>query len=63
MTFSERYNAHLTAITAALAACFGGEKRGFAFDDATATYTPDGRMKFIYLKDEFAGFAIHLLLK
>ena len=34
-----------------------------AFDDATATYTPDGRMKFIYLKDEFAGFAIHLLLK
>ena len=39
------------------------EQRGFAFDDATATYTPDGRMKFIYLKDEFAGFAIHLLLK
>ncbi|MBR4057704.1 MAG: polyprenyl synthetase family protein, partial [Oscillospiraceae bacterium] len=32
MTFSERYDAHLTAITAALAACFGGEKRGFAFD-------------------------------
>ena len=39
------------------------EQRGFVFDESTATYTPDGRMKFIYLKDEIGGFAIHLLLK
>ena len=39
------------------------ERRGFVFDEETATYTPDGRMKFIYLKDEIGGFGIHLLLK
>lgn len=39
------------------------EQRGFTFDDSTAAYTPDGRMKFIYLNEEFGGFAIHLLLK
>ncbi|MBQ4075071.1 MAG: bifunctional 4-hydroxy-2-oxoglutarate aldolase/2-dehydro-3-deoxy-phosphogluconate aldolase [Clostridia bacterium] len=38
------------------------EQRGFAFDEETATFTPDGRMKFIYLKDEIAGFAIHLMM-
>ena len=27
----------------------------------TATYTPDGRMKFIYLKDEIGGFGVHLV--
>ena len=39
------------------------EQRGFTFDDSTATFTADGRMKFIYLNEEFGGFAIHLLLK
>ncbi len=39
------------------------EQRGFAFDESTATYTPDGRMKFIYLKEEISGFGVHLLLK
>ena len=38
------------------------EQRGFTFDEDTATFTPDGRMKFIYVQDEIAGFAIHLLL-
>lgn len=38
------------------------EQRGFAFDEDTATYTSDGRMKFIYLRDEIGGFGIHLLL-
>ena len=38
------------------------EQRGIAFDEETATFTPDGRMKFIYLKDEIAGFAIHLVM-
>ena len=39
------------------------EQRGFVFDEPTATFTPDGRMKFIYLQDEFAGFGIHLVLE
>ena len=39
------------------------EQRGFTFDASTATFTADGRMKFIYLNEEFGGFAIHLLLK
>lgn len=38
------------------------EQRGFTFDEETATYTPDGRMKFIYAKEEIGGFGIHLLL-
>lgn len=39
------------------------EQRGFTFDESTATYTPDGRMKFIYMNEEIAGFAFHLLQK
>ncbi|MBO2517647.1 MAG: 2-dehydro-3-deoxyphosphogluconate aldolase [Clostridiales bacterium] len=39
------------------------EQRGFTFDEASATYAPDGRMKFIYMNDEICGFAFHLLLK
>ena len=38
------------------------ERRGFTFDDATVRYAPDGRLKFIYVQEEIAGFAIHLLL-
>ena len=33
------------------------EQRGFVFDEGTAKYTPEGRLKFIYLKDEIGGFA------
>ena len=36
-------------------------QRGFAFDESSAAYTPDGQMKAIYLQDEIAGFALHLL--
>lgn len=39
------------------------EQRGFIFDESTATFMPDGRIKFIYLKEEISGFGIHLLLK
>lgn len=39
------------------------EQLGFAFDESTVTYLPDGRMRFVYLQDEIAGFAIHLVLK
>ena len=38
------------------------EQRGFAFDEDTATFTPDGRKKFIYLHDEIAGFSFHLVM-
>ncbi len=38
------------------------EQRGFTFDESTATFTPDGRMKFIYVQDDIAGFAFHLLM-
>ena len=39
------------------------EQRGFTFDESTATFTPDGRKKFIYMNEEIAGFAFHLLQK
>lgn len=39
------------------------ESRGFAFDEGSAEYTKDGRLRLIYLKEEIAGFALHLALK
>ena len=38
------------------------ERRGFAFDEESAT-VKDGVTKAIYLRDEIAGFAFHLLQK
>lgn len=38
-------------------------KRGVEFDEASATFNADGSRKFIYLKDEVAGYAIHLVEK
>ena len=38
------------------------EKRGFVVDPETAKYKGD-RMTAVYLKDEFGGFAVHLLQK
>lgn len=38
------------------------ERRGFAFDEESAGMK-DGKLKAIYLKDEIAGFAFHLLQK
>ena len=38
------------------------ERRGFAFDDSSVIMK-DGKMRAIYLKDEIAGFAVHLLQK
>ncbi|MDD4710874.1 MAG: bifunctional 4-hydroxy-2-oxoglutarate aldolase/2-dehydro-3-deoxy-phosphogluconate aldolase [Eubacteriales bacterium] len=37
------------------------ENLGFVFDETTLMYTPDGQPRFIYLKEEIAGFGIHLL--
>lgn len=38
------------------------ERRGFVFDDDSAIMR-DGKLRAIYLKDEIAGYAIHLLQK
>ena len=38
------------------------ESQGFAFDEASAN-VKEGKLKSIYLKDEIAGFAVHLLQK
>ncbi len=38
------------------------ERRGFVFDDESAGMK-NGRLNMIYLKDDIAGFAIHLLQK
>ena len=38
------------------------EKRGFVCDPSTAKYKGE-RMTAIYLKEEFGGFAVHLLQK
>lgn len=38
------------------------ERRGFTFDEESAN-VQDGKIKAIYLKDEIAGFAFHLLQK
>ncbi len=36
---------------------------GVEFDEETVTYNDAGKPKFIYLKDEICGFAIHLIQK
>lgn len=37
------------------------ELLGYHFDDASATFDDEGKMKFIYFKDEIGGFAIHFV--
>lgn len=37
------------------------EGLGCSFDPASSKYDKDGRLIVIYLKDEIAGFAVHLL--
>ena len=37
------------------------KKMGVEFLEETATYDDKGNMKFIYLKEEFGGFAVHLV--
>lgn len=39
------------------------ESKGIAFDESTAGYAPDGSLNVIYLKDDIAGFAFHLVQK
>jgi 2-dehydro-3-deoxyphosphogluconate aldolase/(4S)-4-hydroxy-2-oxoglutarate aldolase len=35
--------------------------KGYLFDDETAKYDADGKLKAIYLKHEIGGFAVHLV--
>lgn len=39
------------------------EQRGVEFDEDSAAYTEDGKLRLIYLKKKIAGFAFHLLQK
>jgi 2-dehydro-3-deoxyphosphogluconate aldolase / (4S)-4-hydroxy-2-oxoglutarate aldolase len=54
-------NGHI-ALTAASVdrAVWHMQRRGFAFDESTAKRDAAGKCSFIYLKDEVAGFGIHL---
>lgn len=38
------------------------ERKGIALDYESAQYDEKGKMNFIYLKEEFGGFAVHLCL-
>lgn len=42
-------------------ACQWLETQGVSFDADSAKYDADGHMIFIYLQEEIAGFAVHLL--
>lgn len=48
--FADRARAHLEAI-------------GIEFDESTAKYANDGKLKVVYTKDDIGGFAFHLLQK
>lgn len=37
--------------------------QGFAFDESSITYNENGEPKFVYLKEEIAGFGVHLVNK
>ena len=39
------------------------ERRGFQFEDESEASYKDGKLYAIYLKNEIAGFAVHLLQK
>ena len=39
------------------------EQRGFVFEDESTASVKNGKMVAIYLKDEIAGFAVHLVQK
>ncbi|MBO7401387.1 MAG: bifunctional 4-hydroxy-2-oxoglutarate aldolase/2-dehydro-3-deoxy-phosphogluconate aldolase [Lachnospiraceae bacterium] len=44
-------------------AVFHLENRGLKFDPETAKYDDKGNLKAIYLKDQIAGFAVHIVKK
>ena len=57
-------NGHIAiACNSAARAKWHLESRGFAFDAGSEEFTKDGRLRLVYLKDEIAGFALHLVEK
>ncbi len=55
---------HLGFATEDLQGTIGEFKaRGISFDESSGKYTSEGKLRLIYLKDELAGFAIHLMEK
>lgn len=57
-------NGHIAMRTADLTSAKAElEAKGFAFNMDTAAYTEEGKLKNIYLAEEFAGFAIHIMQK
>lgn len=53
---------HLAVGTASVPRAYAYLKRmGVEFNEDTATYDEKGNLKFIYLKDEIGGFAVHLV--
>lgn len=65
MMKASKYGTHghiAVATNSILRAKWHLERRGFAFNEDSAVYK-DGKLVAIYLKDEIAGFAVHLLQK
>ncbi|MBO4429589.1 MAG: bifunctional 4-hydroxy-2-oxoglutarate aldolase/2-dehydro-3-deoxy-phosphogluconate aldolase [Clostridia bacterium] len=57
-------NGHIAVVTDSPdRARFYLEKRGFEFEESTAGYTDDGKLKVVYTKNDIGGFALHLLKK
>ena len=55
-------NGHIALKTADLETAVEELKsKGYSFNEATAAYAENGKLKNIYLNDEFGGFAIHLM--
>ncbi len=57
-------NGHIAMRTKDLDAAVAELKaKGFDFNNDTAAYHEDGRLKNIYLAGEYGGFAIHIMQK
>ncbi|MDR2792336.1 MAG: bifunctional 4-hydroxy-2-oxoglutarate aldolase/2-dehydro-3-deoxy-phosphogluconate aldolase [Treponema sp.] len=51
------------AVNSVLKALYHLERQGVAFNKKSVKYTDSGRLNLIYIKDEIAGFAVHLIQK
>ena len=57
-------NGHIAVATTNVdRAVYHLKRKGYAFNEETASYDNEGRLKVIYLKDEIGGFAVHLVNK
>lgn len=63
-SMSRGRNGHIAIETASLARGIADlEQKGFLVDYSTLQRAPDGRLLSVYLEEQTAGFAIHLLQK